>query len=149
MDDKNEVIKNYLYSSSLKDEEEKKIIINLFLLSKKIDKLLSYNDHYDLKKLEDAIYFVGNKYLNDKERIMLELLFYKDLNNYELKRRLNKINNYIKSHQDFTPNDVDYLKQEIVKLQILSGKDITFLDNAYKLLDKYISEIKTGKVIEK
>ena len=148
-DNMNEIIKNYLYDETEKNEEEKKIIISLFLLSKKIDTLLNYNNNYDLKKLEDAIYLVGNKNLDDKERINLEMLYFQNVNNYELKKKVNNINNYIKSHEYLSSEDIEYLKQEIVKLQILSGEDITFFEDAYKLLEKYISKIKNKKVIIK
>ena len=141
MNDKDIIIKNYLYNEKNKDTEDMHIIIKLYLLCKKMDRLLSLNKNYNLKKIEDKIYCVNNESLTDIEKIKLELFRCEEENNVKIKKRLNSAIEYLLNKKYLTDDDISYLKQEIVKMQILSNQNITFFEEAYKLFDNYLNMI--------
>ena len=123
---------------------DKKILVKLYLLCKKLDRyfeITKKDKGETLASLEDQIYYIDNKYLNDMEKIKLEFLYYKNLNKPFLKTYVNEIQNIISEYKDNIPNtEIEYLKELIIKLQILTDNKVTFFNSTYKLLDNYSDE---------
>lgn len=129
---------------------EKKILIKLYLLCSKLDKYFSItkkNKKDTLKAMENEIYNIDNKVLTDAEKVYLEYIYYKNLN----KPVLNDYIKYIKrkivdNKNNLSEQELEYLKELLVKIQILTNNDITFFNSSYELLNKYVDDDEIKRV---
>ncbi len=129
---------------------EKKILIKLYLLCSKLDKYFSItkkNKKDTLKAMENEIYNIDNKVLTDAEKVYLEYIYYKNLN----KPVLNDYIKYIKrkivdNKNNLSEQEIEYLKELLVKIQILTNNDITFFNSSYELLNKYVDDDEIKRV---
>jgi len=133
-----------LLSKECLSSSEKKILIRLYLFCNKLDKYFSItkkNKKETLRKMENDIYNINNKYLNDIEKIKLEFLYYQNINKPNLKNYIQDLQNLlIKYHDKLTEKEIENLKEIIVKLQILNNNNITFFNSSYELFNKFVEE---------
>ena len=159
--EKKDFMNNFLYQD-IKDEQIKKIIFGLYSYVNKIDNLLIDNT-YNFKKnymykdkeikslddLENEIYFVDDHYLNDNEKIKLELLFYKPFTDRDISERIKELSTYIKNKKKLNSMDIHYLKQKLVEIQILENSSITFYKDAYELFLNYYNIYKDKEKVKR
>ena len=141
------IIKECLDNEQISNEN-KKILLNLYLKALKVNKLdanktesksyLKRSDKY--QELEDIIYFIDNKTLSDIDKIKFELYCLKQLKDNTISDRLQEVNNYLKAcekNDQLTLDNINYVKERIVEIQILSNRNVTFYSVVYDLLKKY------------
>ena len=129
---------------------EKKILIKLYLLCSKLDKYFSItkkNKKDTLKAMENEIYNIDNKVLTDAEKVYLEYIYYKNLNKPILNDYIKYIERKIVDNKNnLSEQELEYLKELLVKIQILTNNDITFFNSSYELLDKYVDDDEIKRV---
>ncbi len=145
-DEREKIIQEFLKQENI-DKEERKIIINLYLFCKKLDKFrdtLKNNNQEIFQKLEEKIYQgESNEPITDIDKINLEILYYQSLKNPHNLIKLNNIKELIYNKKNnLSKKDINLLKEKIVELQILNNNDITFYNSSYDLLDKKLIKIK-------
>lgn len=113
---------------------------DLFDLRNKVEKVFK-NDVLDdeLLKLEDRVYTIDNRILNDKERINIEMKKLEKLVDKNNSSYITDIYNQLKfilKQKDWdNPRIIKYLKESILALQIITKSNITFysvLDSLYE-----------------
>ena len=129
---------------------EKKILIKLYLLCSKLDKYFSItkkNKKDTLKAMENEIYNIDNKVLTDAEKVYLEYIYYKNLNKPVLNDYIKYIERKIGDNKNnLSEQELEYLKELLVKIQILTNNDITFFNSSYELLNKYVDDDEIKRV---
>ena len=129
---------------------EKKILIKLYLLCSKLDKYFSItkkNKKDTLKAMENEIYNIDNKVLTDAEKVYLEYIYYKNLNKPVLNDYIKYIERKIVDNKNnLSEQELEYLKELLVKIQILTNNDITFFNSSYELLNKYVDDDEIKRV---
>ena len=129
---------------------EKKILIKLYLLCSKLDKYFSItkkNKKDTLKAMENEIYNIDNKVLTDAEKVYLEYIYYKNLNKPVLNDYIKYIERKIVDNKNnLSEQELEYLKELLVKIQILTNNDITFFNSSYELLNKYVDDEEIKRV---
>ena len=129
---------------------EKKILIKLYLLCSKLDKyflITKKNKKDTLKAMENEIYNIDNKVLTDAEKVYLEYIYYKNLNKPVLNDYIKYIERKIGDNKNnLSEQELEYLKELLVKIQILTNNDITFFNSSYELLNKYVDDDEIKRV---
>lgn len=138
------LVREYLYNSEI-DILDRKILLKLYLNYLKLDSLK--NNHInDLNNLEDKIYYVDENYMSNLDKINLEISYYKSKNDdnktaTKIKELISIINKKLENPK-LTEEDILFIKQKIVEIQILNNCNITFLEASRSLFEKYCKEIK-------
>ena len=97
--------------------------------------------------MENEIYNIDNKVLTDAEKVYLEYIYYKNLNKPVLNDYIKYIERKIVDNKNnLSEQELEYLKELLVKIQILTNNDITFFNSSYELLNKYVDDDEIKRV---
>jgi len=157
---KDEISKNlssYLYSNV--NEIERQILLSLYTNYRKLEKIqnkIAEKENYKvlLNNYEKDIYKTSNGYYDDLEKIKFEILYSKGIEtkNVAVSSYINDLLNEIEEmlkKDNLTEEEILKIKKQLVKIQILTGQDITFYEAAYQLFLDYYKQIQKEKIKKK
>ena len=145
------LVKKHLADNDL-TADDRKIFLKLYIIYTRLEKIMNQDDSFTLADYDDEIYNLDNTYLTDLGKIKLGIKCYEDIKDEKIQNMILKIKTYINKIDKYdvlTSDEILYLKQQLVKIQILCDDEITFYEAAYKLFENYCNlndfELKDNK----
>lgn len=141
------IIKEYIQDSD-KDDIDLNIFLGLYVNYYNLNPTLEIkHEDYDYKNYEEEIYTINNEILSDIKRVWIEIdkikTGIKTAKNPIIKKYIQKhiylLQSLIQENPDNIKELMDYLKKQIVRIQMLLGMDITFYNAAHELfINEYL-----------